>query len=491
MTRRLHAPVLATGFVGATLVLLGGLVTSTMPPGHLLSNLWLRGSMPGRMLGLAVVVLGLGLLALSWVRLWRRAACGSADLGVVRRHVALWCSPLLAAPPLFSRDAWSYAAQGELVARGLSPYDVGPGVLGPLAAAVDPRWLWTPAPYGPLPLLWGGGAAELVDSPWLLVVAHRTLALAGLALLAWALPRLATLTDLDPVVVSAAVLPSPLVLAHGVGGAHNDLLMAGLATAALVLATRSWAAGAVLGGLAAAVKLPGGVVCVAVALLCLPVGASHAHRARRLAQVAAVSVGTLWLTGLVAGVGHGWIGALDVPTSIATPLSLTSVLSTWVPGIQTAGTVAAVGVVLAVAARGRTGDAALSVQYAALMMSVTVVLSPVVHAWYALWCLPLLAAAVRDPRGVVVSAWLSLVLGLAAPLDSSLAGLPVHVTVTTVLVTGTVALLTGALRQSVLPVPVPSWPADLRAAPYAAPPSRAPSRSSRTARPGGGQRDAS
>lgn len=476
MIRPWRAPLAVVGVAGATLVLLGGLVTSTLPADGLLSELWLRRSMPGRMFGLAVVVTGLALLAHCWVRLWRVAADGGTDLGGVRRLVGLWCLPLVAAPPMFSRDGWSYAAQGELVARGLSPYDVGPGVLGPVASAVDPRWLWTPAPYGPLPLLWGGSASELLDHPWLLVIVHRLLALVGLALLAWALPRLAVMAGRDPVVVAAAALPSPLVLAHGVGGLHNDLLMVGLVAAALACARRQgWAAAAVLGGLAAAVKLPGGVVCVPIALLCLPTTCSIRQRVIRLAQVGAISVGTLWLTGRLAGVGHGWVSALDVPTSIDTPLSLTSVLGAWLPGAQAAGTALALLAVFVSAARVPTGCAEGAVRQAALLLGTTVLLSPVVHAWYFLWCLPLLAACVQGHRAVGVVAWLALVLGLAAPLDSSLAGLPTHVAVTTVLVVGAVALLTGVLKQTVLPPPTPAG----RRAPPSSP---APSRSSRTAR---------
>ena len=56
------------------------------------------------------------------------------------------------APPLFSRDIYSYAAQGEMMSHHISPYHYGPGVLGatPSVSLVDPLWLNTPVPYGPL-----------------------------------------------------------------------------------------------------------------------------------------------------------------------------------------------------------------------------------------------------------------------------------------------------------------------------------------------------
>lgn len=57
------------------------------------------------------------------------------------------------APPIFSHDAYSYAAQGWLVHNGINPYDAGPGVL-PGSFADQVSWVWrdTPAPYGPLSL---------------------------------------------------------------------------------------------------------------------------------------------------------------------------------------------------------------------------------------------------------------------------------------------------------------------------------------------------
>ncbi len=38
----------------------------------------------------------------------------------------------------------------------------------------------------------------------------------------------------------------------------------------------------------------------------------------------------------------------------------------------------------------------------ALVLCTTVLLSPVVHAWYALWALPIVAACHLGPRGLAV-----------------------------------------------------------------------------------------
>ena len=285
-------------------MLLGGLGTSDL--GGQLEVAVLSASQLGRMTALVLVLAGLGLIGSAWITLCRDAARDLVDVLHVRAAVCAWSAPLLFAPPLFSRDGWSYAAQGAMTQLGLSPYVWTPNVLhGPLREAVDPMWTGTPAPYGPLPLQWGAVAAEFTRDPWALVVAHRLLALVGLALLAWAVPRIAAWTRVKPALASALALGSPLMIANGVGGLHNDVLMAGLAAAALVVAVeRGWVWGAAVAGLAAAVKVPGGLVCIPVVLLSLPAAATLTTRVRRLAAAGCVSVGALVVAGLPRGPRH-------------------------------------------------------------------------------------------------------------------------------------------------------------------------------------------
>jgi alpha-1,6-mannosyltransferase len=42
------------------------------------------------------------------------------------RTLLLWVLPLLIAPPMYSRDVYSYLAQSEIAINGLDPYKVGP-----------------------------------------------------------------------------------------------------------------------------------------------------------------------------------------------------------------------------------------------------------------------------------------------------------------------------------------------------------------------------
>jgi alpha-1,6-mannosyltransferase len=442
--------VLTRGLAGSFLVLVGGLVVSTLPASSFLLQseqlVALRNHQTGRMLGLTIVLVGLGMLAAAWLSLCRFLArtdlADRADgVALVRQATILWSLPLLIAPPLFSRDGWSYAAQGVLTRLGVSPYEHGPGVLaGPVVEAVDPRWMDTMTPYGPLPLALGDIASRFTSNPWLLVIAHRGVALVGLALIAWAVPRIAIWTGVRPALASAVAIASPLMLANGVGGLHNDLLMVGLMAAALAIGIeRGWVWGSVVGGLAAAVKLPGGLICIPVVLAALPAAAGLTERMKRLGASAAVAVGTLVGLGAVWGLGIGWIKALSVPATVNTPLSAPTVVGgilDWINGgiglglapatfldlVRTVASAASVVLIGWVALRWPTGDRLRAVEATVVLIGGLLLLSPVVHLWYLLWIVPF-AATLRLPRGLTLLVLaVSVVAGLVAPLDSSLHG---------------------------------------------------------------------
>jgi hypothetical protein len=404
----------------------------------------LRGAEAGRMTALALILLGLGLLAGQWLSLCRHVALAEGEerddaLSLVRHATVVWSAPLLLAPPLFSRDGWSYAAQGMLTHLGLSPYEHGPAALhGPIIQAVDSRWMDTITPYGPVPLLFGDIAATQTGNPWVLVIGHRLIALIGLVLLAWAVPRLAAWTGVNPALSSALVLASPLMMANGVGGLHNDLLMVGLMAAALVIGVeRSWWAGALLGGLAAAVKVPGGLVCVAIVLATLPAGATLWPRLRRLGAAAAVSVGGLVGLGVVTGLGVGWVRGLSIPGTVNTPLSITTLTGgafDWTAGligfdlapatflhlVRNLGTLITIGVIAWVTLRGRAGDRTRALHGLAAMTAAAVLLGPVVHLWYLLWVVPFFVVMKLSRLAMAGVIAVSTIAGLVAPLDSSL-----------------------------------------------------------------------
>ncbi|MCW2766499.1 MAG: hypothetical protein JWO11_2458 [Nocardioides sp.] len=468
-------------------MLLGGLVVSTLPASTPLLRheilTTLRDTGAGRMLGLAVVLLGLGLVAHAWLSLCRQVSASPAggepeSLNLVRFASVVWSAPLLLAPPLFSRDGWSYAAQGAMTSMGISPYEHGPAVLaGPIVQAVDPLWMHTATPYGPLPLWFGEAMAAHTGNPWMLVIAHRGLALVGLVLLAWAVPRLASWGQGNPALATAVVVASPLMLANGVGGLHNDLLMAGLMAAALVAAAEhGWLAGALLGASAAAVKVPGGLVCIGVALISLAPHAGPAKRLRRLGAVGAVAVATLFCLGIVAGTGSGWVDALSVPGAVNTPLSVTTLAGgalDWMAAtlnlglapatllglVRHLGSLATLGVAAYVALRWDTGDRSRSVLAVGVVLGVTVIFGPVVHLWYFLWPLPFVASLALSRLAMSALLVSSVVIGLVAPLDSSLHGAYTAIVLGCMIIAilVPVLLLTRGARARIERIAAPGW----------------------------------
>ncbi len=76
--------------------------------------------------------------------------------------LAAWVAPLLLVAPLFSKDVFSYAAQGEMMSHHINPYNYGPGTIGSgqFVNPVDGRLEEHPGPLRP-PLLDGRRVVRL------------------------------------------------------------------------------------------------------------------------------------------------------------------------------------------------------------------------------------------------------------------------------------------------------------------------------------------
>lgn len=417
------------GLVGSLLVAFAALGIGIVPKPDPLSQLpligLLRETVLGRGLATAAIITGIAVLLTAWFALGRDLRAGAVEVRDLRRTLWRWALPLLATPPLFSRDAYSYSAQGNLVRHGYDPYVVGPWVIpGPFADSVDPLWATTPAPYGPVFLTLAGGVSRLTgDSVYLGVLGMRALALAGVVLLAIYLPRLAACCGVEPRTALWLGLVNPLTLMHFVSGAHNDALMLGLIVAGLTLALEgSPLAGSVVIALAAGVKAPAalalgfvGHVWARQLVRSFPALSPRQRLLRGFALAGGVGLTTFAAVTAVTRFGYGWIGALGTPGIVHSWLSpptvlgmvsggtarflgLTEEIWPYVDGVRAVS--GALAVLLIVTMLLRPGPLDLSrsaahrrvVRGTAYALLLLVLLGPVVQPWYLMWALVPLAA---------------------------------------------------------------------------------------------------
>jgi alpha-1,6-mannosyltransferase len=251
-----------------------------------------------------------------------------------------------------------------------------------------------------------------------------------------------------------------MLITHGIGAAHNDVLMLGLACSAFALAlTGKWGTAAVVAGVAAAVKLPGGLVVIAIAAVMSPL-AGRALRFASLVIAGAVSVLTLVTIGELTGVGSGWMSALDVPGLVRSPFSIANLVGMAASGVlqwlgddsaaqqalqivRLVGMVTALSLIAVLSLRSSIHHAARAVGIALLAV---VLLGPSAHDWYFLWCLPFLAVARPGRRLITTITAVSLIFTIAAPLNSSLRGATIPILTTTALVIASVLPLLNHLR---------------------------------------------
>ncbi|MFC4002275.1 polyprenol phosphomannose-dependent alpha 1,6 mannosyltransferase MptB [Prauserella oleivorans] len=413
---------------------------------------------------LAVAFTGMGMLVIAWLLLGRFARPGRtrlASTGQLHRTLVTWIVPLLVIPPLFSRDVYSYLAQSAIVARGMDPYELGPaealGVGDPLTAGVSNMWRDTPAPYGPLFLTLGSWISAAVGNhvaPGVLLM--RALALVGLGLIVWALPRLARRFGVQPATALWLGAANPLVLFHLVAGAHNEALGIGLMLAGLEIGIRRLPirvagdappplargellcilAGATVITLAAMIKIH---AIVALGFFGVLIARRWYGRITDLLWAAALmTVVCAAVTTAVAfgtGLGFGWVGALGTPAMVWNWISPVAELGqlggvlgiTLGLGNHTAAVIAILGFLGYAVAGGITVKflwdsfrwryrpiIGLGVSLGAFM-TLHVAMQP----WWLLWAVIPLAASAGTSRFRVVATVVSAVLAVLIPPTGS------------------------------------------------------------------------
>ncbi|MFG1797950.1 alpha-(1-_6)-mannopyranosyltransferase A [Nocardia sp. NPDC049149] len=462
-----HAALL--GFYGALMITFGGFgAGSTRRQDPLLEAMhlsWLRFG-HGYALSTIVIWIGVLLMITAWVRLGR-ATIGKGtglDAGVtlneLRAIVGIWITPLLFAVPMFSRDVYSYLAQGALLRDGYDPY-VDPPVKNPgvLLDNVSEVWTATTAPYGPVFLLLGRGITSITgDNVVAGTIAMRFVMLPGLVLMMWAVPYLTKHLGGKPTVALWLAVLNPLVLIHLIGGVHNEMLMVGLMCAAIALVLeRHHVTGVVVLAIAVGIKATAGVALPFLVWIWMlhereqraarragrdpehlpeseqPHDAAEPtedmpHPTMVFAKIAGLGLSVFAIVFLaasaIAGVGFGWLTALSGSKKIIQWLSLPTIMAhatTWVtplnfaPVLDVARVLCAVALVAVLAwtwwrFRHSEREAVLGILIAFVAI---VILSPAALPWYYSWPLALAAAFALSTRTLMVlvglCTWLMLV----------------------------------------------------------------------------------
>lgn len=442
-------------------------------------------NLPSRIqtVSLTMTTTGAVMMALAWLMLGRFAldvAPNAPSPSGLRRMMSrsqldrtllLWIAPLLIAPPMYSKDVYSYIAQSQIARIGLDPYKVGPapglGLDHVFTLSVPSLWRETPAPYGPLFLWIGRGISALTgENIVAAVLCHRLVVLVGVGLIVWATPRLARRCGVAEVTALWLGAANPLLLMHLVAGIHNEALMLGLMLTGTEIALRGieggasgtadrllprpfhlprsrtewpqWMpmaqvlAGTVLIVLSSQVKLPG-LLALGFTTMALAYRWGGTVRAFLAAGVfmGSVALAVMAAIGWASGLGFGWLFTLGTanvvrswmspPTLLALATGQVGILlglgdhTTAVLSLTRAMGVLVIAIVvswlLLSVLRGRLHP----VGGLGVALGATVLLFPVVQPWYLLWAIIPLAAWATRPQFRIAAIAVSLIVGIFGP----------------------------------------------------------------------------
>jgi len=378
----------------------------------------------------ALVVLGL-----AWMWLLKAVRADPRfPAWLVLAVFVLWSIPFVVGPSVSSEDVYAYAGLGQLVERGLDPYEVGVNALGPVpvVGVSPPFWRDNPTPYGPLYVraAWAASAAAQ-DSVRGTVVILRLFGVACLLMLALPLAALARRSGMPPALALAGVLCSPVVLVELVGAAHNEPLMVLLLAAGVAVGlsgldrqpgagrsqdargggTALVATGVALCGAAASVKLPGLLGAVLLGWLWAGPGTTFLRRLPGLVVATVLATAVVVAISMASGLGLGWVEALDEPQRAYTLLAPFTAFGVLVQGVlvhlglpagwvltvlRPAGTILGIAVAGLLITRADRLGGPLALGLALLAVAAT---TSAVWPWYLIWGY-VFVATVAIPRSL-------------------------------------------------------------------------------------------
>src|ERR1700759_422202 len=425
-------------------------------------------NLPSRIqtVSLTMTTTGAVMMALAWLMLGR-FALGQRRMsrGDLDRTLFLWVLPLLAAPPMYSKDVYSYLAQSQICRLGLDPYRGGPapglGLDQVFTLSVPSLWRETPAPYGPLFLWMGRGISALTgENIVAAVLCHRLGVPLWGGFVVWGEPpRLARRCGVAEVSALWLGAANPLLIMHLVAGIHNEAPMLGLMLTGTEFALRGidsarplmprpwpglrthwpdWAplamllTGAILITLSSQIKLPS-LLALGFVAMALARRWGGNLRAFFLAGglMAALALAVMAAVGWASRLGFGWIYTLGTANVVRSWMSPPTLIAL---GTGQVGILLGLGdhtTAILSLTRG-TGVLIIAVMVGWLLFSVlrgrlhpvgglgvalggTVLMFPVVQPWYLLWAIIPLAAWATRPgfrQAVII---VTIVVGIFGP----------------------------------------------------------------------------
>jgi hypothetical protein len=363
----------------------------------------------------------------SFLLLLREAFHGRLSARAALVLSIVYLAAIATLPLLFSRDVYSYAFYGRIA----GVYHANPYIRTPVEFSSDalwvfvgPKWVDTPAVYGPLWTMVSAVIARFVGSPAGQVAAYRAIAIAaGLATL---LVIADTVRREWPDRAAFAIVAfgaNPVVLFHSVASGHNDLVVA-LAIAlafALLVRRRELPAVAVLalGALVKATLLVPLILVVIWIVARRPPG-ERLRSGLKAAGVAAVIGAAFALPylqpsdpslGMAELAKHeGWLAPATLARRVVDMLSF-GTLGGLAKLVFAAALLAGLIVLGRMTAREadddhpRTGGAAIGWSLILMML-----LGPLLLPWYVAWALPLVWLLPQAPRVAIFGAGAALAM---------------------------------------------------------------------------------
>jgi hypothetical protein len=372
---------------------------------------------------LAVVgVAAVSFAAVAFVLVVREAWHGRLSVRTVVVMTLAYHLVVALLPLLFSRDVYSYAYYGRIASTyGANPYVSTPADFpnDVLRLYVGPKWVDTPAVYGPLWTLVSAGVVRIFTNVTAIIDAFRALAIVAslttFATIGWVVARRRPARQAFAL---AAFGLNPVVLFQTVAGGHNDLWV-GLAIIgglALLVARRPYLAVAAL-TLGALVKAS-----AAIAVVLLVVGLVAAADRERRARVAAGAIGTAAAVALVfaapflqtddptlgmleLATHEGWLAPSRFFRRIFDIVSLGALVRVAFAVMLLLALGALLVRVVRDAPRMGPDDHGAAWDWGLLLL---ILLGPVLLPWYVVWVLPLVWVVPRVPRLVTLGVGVAL-----------------------------------------------------------------------------------